>query len=348
MSGHIVNHEALAAYISDLMQTQGVPADEAQIIGEHLVEAEMFGVTSHGVSRTSTYMKRLHEGVVNAKWSYRIDAETQSIVKWDACNSMGMVTGVKAMQEAIDRAKESGICLVAANHSNHFGMAGYYARMAAQQGMLGICITNAPPNIAPTGSSRAYMGTNPIALAAPRNGRPVILDMATSVVAMGKLVVAQKLGKAIPEGWALTAEGKPTTDPNEGVKGTMMPIGGYKGYGLALFVDIFCGILADAETGPHMNNLWHDFVNPQNVGHCFCAIDISKFLPLSYFTEKMERMIAEIKALPKIEGVSEIYMPEEIEFAKRDRAVQEGIPLADAIYNELAEQGRIYGVEMKI
>ena len=338
MSGHIVNHEALAAYISDLMQTQGVPADEAQIIGEHLVEAEMFGVTSHGVSRTSTYMKRLHEGVVNAKWSYRIDAETQSIVKWDACNSMGMVTGVRAMERCIEKARENGACVIAACHSNHFGMAGHYAAMAAREGMIGFCVSNAPPNIAPWGSHTAYLGTNPISIAAPRRGEPMLLDIAPSVVAMGKL------GKSIPEGWAITADGLPTTDPNLGMKGTVLPIGGHKGYGLSLFVDVVSGILSGAQFGPHLNNMWNDFVNPQDVGHLFVAIDIAKFVGVDTFVDRLEAMISEIKALPKNPGVEEIFLPGEIETRKMAQAEKDGLVLSDVVYSELCGMAESYGI----
>ena len=347
MSDHILSCEALQDYCAKLMMTAGVPADEADMVARHLVEAELCGVSSHGVSRTSIYLKRLTTGVVNAKWEHKIEQEYPASIQWDACNSMGMVTGVKAMERCIEKAREAGCCFIAVNHSNHFGMAGYYARMAAEAGMIGVCCTNAPPNIAPWGSYRPYMGTNPIAIAAPRKGDPVVLDMAPSVVAMGKVILAAKLGQPIPEGWALTADGRPTTDANEGKNGTVLPIGGPKGYGLALFVDILCGLLSGAQFGPYLGNMWNDFVNPQNVGHIFCAIDISKFTDPAIFEERMERMAADIKALPKNPGVEEIFLPGEVERNKKAAAQAGGVKLSDVVYQELLELGKPFGLTLE-
>ena len=348
MSDQTVASRDLEQFCAELMMAEHVPEEEAHIVASHLVEAEMYGVSSHGVSRTSIYLKRLHEGVVNAKWDYKIQEEHPASILWDACNSMGMVTGVRAMERCIEKARESGCCLIAANHSNHFGMAGYYARMAAEQGMIGVCGTNAPPNIAPWGSYKAYVGTNPLAISAPRNGDPVLLDMAPSVVAMGKVILAAKLGKSIPEGWAITADGRPTTDPNEGMKGTVLPIGGPKGYGLSLFMDILCGLLAGAEFGPYLGNMWNDFVHPQNVGHIFFAIDISKFTDLETFKGRLEHMIADIKSLPKNPGVSEIFLPGEIEQSKKKKALESGIQLSEVVYNELVELGKTYSIQQRI
>ena len=348
MEEYTVFPGVLEEYCAKLMMTQGVPADEALIICHHLVEAECYGLSSHGVSRTAIYLKRLETGVVNARWDHKIIQEYPASIQWDSCNSMGMVTGVRAMERCIEKAREAGCCVIAANHSNHFGMAGYYARMAAEQGMIGFCISNAPPNIAPTGSHKAYVGTNPISIAAPRRNEPMLLDIAPSVVAMGKVILAAKLGHSIPEGWAITADGRPTTDPNEGQKGTVLPIGGHKGYGMSLFVDVVSGILSGAQFGPYLNNMWNDFVNPQDVGHFFAAIDISKFIGVDLFVEKIEKMAADIKALPKNPGVSEIFLPGEIEVGRKARAIKEGLVLSDVVYNELVGLGRTYGVEPAI
>jgi len=348
MENRIIPQAALTEYCARLMMTQGVPEDEAMIIGRHLVAAEMMGVTSHGVNRTMIYLKRLETGVVNPKWDHKILKESAASVQWDACNSMGMVTGVKAMEKCIEKARESGCCFITVNHSNHFGMAGYYARMAAEAGMIGVCGTNAPPNIAPTGSHKPYMGTNPLAVCAPRRGDPILLDMAPSVVALGKIIIAAKLGKSIPEGWALTADGRPTTDPNEAMKGTMMPIGGPKGYGLSFFMDVLCGPLSGAQFGPYLNNMFHDFENPQDLGHIFFAADISHFVDLEEFKDRIEIMAADIKALPKNPGVSEIFLPGEIEVNRRKAAEEAGVPVPESVYNDLAELGKSHGVAVTI
>ena len=185
-------------------------------------------------------------------------------------------------------------------------------------------------------------------MAAPAEGEPVLLDMAPSVVAMGKVILAAKLGKSIPEGWAITADGRPTTDPNEGMKGTVCPIGGPKGYGLSLFMDIMCGILSGAQFGPHLNNMWNDFENPQDVGHMFLCVDVSKFVPLDEFKSRIAQMKEEIKALPKSPGVSEIFLPGEIEQRRRAERKANGIELSDVVYEELRGLGEQYGVEFTL
>jgi LDH2 family malate/lactate/ureidoglycolate dehydrogenase len=172
--------------------------------------------------------------------------------------------------------------------------------------------------------------------------------MAPSVVAMGKVILAAKLGKPIPEGWALTKEGKPTTDSNLGKQGTVVPIGGPKGYGLSLFMDVLCGILSGAQFGPHLGNMWNDFTNPQNVGHFFCAIDVSRFTDPEVFKTRIGQMICEIKALPKNEGVAELFMPGEIEQRRRAERKAKGIPMEDVVYEELRGLGQKYGAAFSI
>ncbi len=344
METHNVNWETLRTQCQNLMMCLNVPETEAWTIADNLVDADLCGVESHGVSRMAIYMKRLKSGVVNIKGELVIIQEHPSSILLDGCNSMGMVSGVKAMQRCIEKARDSGCCFVAVNHSNHYGMASYYVKMGADAGLVAFSGTNAPPNIAPWGSSVAYMGTNPLAIAVPTLGEPMILDMAPSVVAMGKVILAAKLGKMIPEGWAQTKEGKPTTDPNEGMKGTVLPIGGPKGYGLSLFMDVLCGVLADAEFGPHLNNMWSDFENPQNVGHVFCCIDISKFVDLDRFKERMQQMISEIKTLKKNPSVEEIFVPGEIEQRRRTERKNVGLDLHEVVYNEIRALCEEHGV----
>ncbi|MDR1903693.1 MAG: Ldh family oxidoreductase [Treponema sp.] len=342
METRLVNWKPLKDYCRRLLQTQGMPEDEALIVADCLVDADLCGVESHGVSRMTIYLKRLEEQVVNPVCKIEIEREYPGSAAINACNSMGMVAGKRIMQICIDKAKQNGSCFITVNHSNHFGMAYYYVKMAAEQNMVGITATNAPPNIAPWGSFQAYMGTNPVAIGVPTGAEPIILDMAPSVVAMGKVIMAAKLGKPIPEGWALTAGGQPTTDPQEGMKGTVLPIGGPKGYGIALFVDILCGALSGAQFGPHLGNMWNDFVNPQNVGHIFSCIDISKFLPPEEFKKKADQIRREIKALPRNPGVAEIFMPGEIEWKRAAERREQGIAIPETVYQELKQLGEKY------
>jgi len=345
---HNVDWEKLRAYCQRLFISQGMPEDEAFIAADCLVDAEMCGVPSHGVSRTSIYLKRLQTKVVAGKFHPVVEKESPASVLLNAGNGMGMVAGRYAMQLAVYKAKENGSCFVFVNNSNHLGMVGYYVRHAAEQGMLGFATTSAPPAMAPWGSKESFLGTSPIAVAVPSHGEPVLLDMAPSLVAMGKVILAAKLGTGIPEGWALDRDGKPTTDPKEGMKGTVVPIGGAKGSGLSMFSQILGGIMSGAEYGPHVNSMWDDFVNPQRMGHLFVAMDISKIVDLDAFKDRLQALREEIKALPKIEGVSEIFMPGEIEQNMRAKRKANGIEISDVVYQELTDLGEQYGVEFTI
>jgi LDH2 family malate/lactate/ureidoglycolate dehydrogenase len=348
MSAHIVQWKTLRAYCQKIFMSLGVPREEALVVADCLVDADLCGVESHGVSRMTIYSKRLETKVVSPVFKVSAERDYPAGLTLNGGNSMGMLTGKYAMEKCVERARVNGGCFIVVNNSNHYGMASYYVNMAARAGMIGLSATNAPPNIAPWGSYKAYVGTNPLAIAAPTAGEPVLLDMAPSVVAMGKVILAAKLGKPIPEGWALTKEGKATTDPNLGKQGTVVPIGGPKGYGLSLFMDILCGILSGAQFGPYLGNMWNDFVNPQNVGHFFCAIDISKFTDLETFKTRLAQMIRDIKALPKNEGVSEIFLPGEIEQRRRAERKANGIPVEDVVYGELRDLGKKYGVEFDL
>jgi len=344
METYNVNWESLRKYCTDLFTSLHMPIDDAFVVADNLVDADLCGVESHGVSRMSIYMKRLETGVVSKNAKIEVIQEHAASLALSASNAMGMVAGKYAMEHSIEKAKESGCCFTTVRNSNHYGMSGYYANMAAQANMVCITGTNAPPNIAPWGSYRPYQGTNPIAFAVPTQNQPIILDMAPSVVAMGKVILAAKLGKDIPEGWALTKDGNPTTDAKEGVEGTVLPIGGPKGYGIAMFVDILSGILSGAMFGPHINNMWSDFENPQNVGHFFIVADISKFVDIDEFKTRVGQMIGEVKALPKNPGVEEILLPGEIEQRLRKERKQKGLEISEVVYEELKSLGTKYGV----
>ncbi|MGN0372421.1 MAG: Ldh family oxidoreductase [Enterocloster sp.] len=348
MSEHNVKWTELRELCQKLMMEEKMSEEDAFICADNLVDADLCGVESHGVSRMTNYMKRLRTGVVDSKGRCRTEKEYPGSLYVNGGNAMGMIVGNYTMGRCIEKARESGCCFATASNSNHFGMAAYYVRMAAEAGMIGIAGTNAPPNLAPWGSPQKYMGTNPIAFGAPTSDIPVILDMAPSVVAMGKIILAAKLGKKIPEGWVVTKEGLPTTDPVVGQYGTLVPIGGAKGSGLAIFMEIFCGILAGAAVGPHINHFWNDFEHPQNVGHFFCAVDIDKFVGLDRFKENIDQIIGEMKALPKNPGVEEIYMPGEIETRKRQDRRANGIQLSDSVYEELRVLAEQYHVDFTI
>lgn len=335
----------LLTYCKNVLAASGVDEDCAQAVAEVLIDADLTGVSTHGVSRMSIYMQRMEKGVVSRDNNIRILKEGPSTAVIDAGNTLGAPSAKFAMETCIRKASESGCCFATVKNSNHFGATAFYTKMAAEKGMIGFACTNLTGKIAPFGSSDPFMGTNPISIAVPSNDLPVVLDMTPSVVALGKLILAQKLGQSIPLGWALDSDGKPTTDPAAGRKGSLIPIGGPKGSGLAIMVDILSGVLSGAGYGPHLHDLY-EFDAPQGVGHFMGAIDISRFLELDAFKSAMSQMIREIKGLRKAEGFTEILMPGELELTRSLKNQEEGISLPDPVYEELVELGRPYGLSL--
>ena len=336
---------ALRGYCVSVLTASGVERSCAEAVADALIDAELTGVSTHGVSRLAVYMQRMDAGVMSRENNIRIVRESTSTLVVDAGNSLGAAAAKFAMERCIAKAKETGCCFASVHSSNHFGTAAYYTRLAAAQDMIGFACTNLKGKIAPFGSAEPYMGTNPISVAAPSDDLPVVLDMAPSVVALGKLILAQKLGKSIPEGWALDKDGNPTTDPAEGRKGMLTPFGGPKGSGIAIMIDIASGILSGGGFGNHLTGLY-EMTGPQGVGHFMGAIDVSHFTDLEAFKEKVSEMSAEIKALKKAPGVQEILMPGDLEANKRAANEANGIEVEEPVYQELLKLGKPYGLSL--
>ena len=338
-----VKPENLEAFCLDILKKHGVESQCAQTVAHCLVDADLCGISTHGVSRLAIYLERLDAGVVSKENRITIERESPAALVVNAGNSLGMPAAKFTMEKCIEKAREAGCCFATVKNSNHFGAAAYYTRLAAEQGMVGICAANLTSKIAPYGASEPYMGTNPISIASPGEEGAVVLDMAPSVVALGKLIMAQKLGKPIPEGWALDKDGHPTTDPAEGRKGSLLPIGGPKGSGLAIMIDILCGVLSGGKFGPHLHDLYGDMQNSQEVGHFIGAIDISHFVEVDTFRSGVAQMRREIKSLRPAEGVSEIFMPGEGSDNRCKKNLEQGISLPDEIFGELLAIGKACG-----
>lgn len=336
----------LKDYCQKVMEAHGVDTDCAAVVADMLIDAELTGVSTHGVSRLAIYIQRLDKGLVSRHNEARILRESPSALMVDAGNSLGAVGASFAMEACIRKARETGCCFAAVNHSNHFGAAAYYTRMAAREGMIGFCCTNLTAKIAPHGAAEPFMGTDPISVAVPSEGYPVVLDMTPSVVALGKLILAQKLGKEIPLGWALDKDGNPTTDPAAGRAGSLIPIGGPKGSGLALVVEILSGILTGAGTATHLHDLYK-FDAPQGVGHFLGAIDVSHFLPEESFRAGVSAMSAEIKGLKRVQGVDEVLLPGERSAKSAEKKSVEGIDVPEAVCQELAALGAPFGLTLE-
>ena len=249
------------------------------------------------------------------------------------------------MDLAIDMAREHGVGAVGVRASSHFGMGALYVERAADAGMIGFAFTNATPNMPPAGGRGRFLGTNPIAVGVPnQDGDPLVLDMATSVVARGKIVMAEKEGRSIPPGWAIDAEGRPTVEPSAALVGAVLPMAGYKGAGLALIIDVLCGVLTGAAFGTHVVDLYDTGADRQNVGHFFVALDVEAFMPADAFNARINQYIAEVRSQPRLPDVEHIFLPGELEFAAARRSRVEGVPVSPAGWNELNEMADRWNV----
>ncbi|MGB9866795.1 MAG: Ldh family oxidoreductase [Bacillota bacterium] len=329
---------SLKRMVVDVLTKLGVGWEHASTVADVLVSADLRGVDSHGVARLPIYCRRIKAGAINTKPSIRVVNETPATAVVDGDNGFGHVAGKFAMDLCIRKAREHSVAVVGVRNSNHFGIGAYYAMMALAHNMIGFAATNASPLMAPFGGSTAMLGTNPFCLAVPAGKElPLVLDMATSQVARGKIEMCLREGKKIPLDWALDQSGKPTDDPAEALKGTLLPLGGHKGYGLSMAVDLLCGLMVGAAYLNHVGSLFGNLSRPQNVGHLFMALDVSNFMPVEEFETKMDEYLRAVKASPRAQGVTEIFVPGEIEFRATRERLARGIPIKDEVIEELQE-----------
>ncbi len=314
------------------------------MVADSLVRANLEGTDSHGVSRLPVYVRRMGEGRISTRPNVKVEHHG-SVLRVDGDNALGQVASYKALKAAIPVARETGLAGAAVRHSNHFGTAAYYCQIACDEGLALIATTNSPPGIAPWGGRKAYLGTNPIAFGFPvENGPPVIVDMSSSVVARGRMINAARENVPIPEGWATDEEGLPTTDAAAALRGAGLPLGGAKGYALALAVEILSGVLTGASFGPHVNNLYGEGGPPSDVGHCFILMDVSRWLPEKDYDAAIEQLLREIKASPRARGVGEILYPGERRRRTYLERNEQGIALPDAARAELAALAEEHGI----
>jgi L-2-hydroxycarboxylate dehydrogenase (NAD+) len=338
----LVDHHKLTGFVAAAFEKLGVPPQDAAIAANVLVMADLRGVDTHGVIRFnpgSWYVKWLRDGEMTPAPKIRIVSEAGSSALLDGDRGIGMVIGHRAMELAIEKAKVSGVGMVGVCNSRHFGMSAYYAMRALPHDMIGIAMTNAGRQVVPTFGSEARFGTNPICFAAPaQNELPFVIDMATTTAAAGKLELAARRGASIPLGWALNEKAEPTSDPSIAQKARrLLPLGGtreggsHKGYGLAILVEILCGVLTGTVTALNQNQ------DPR--GHFFAAIKIDAFRPVSEFKSDMDRLISELKSTQPIAGQERVYVAGEIEFKTAKRRAEEGIPLLDSVIKGLRDVG---------
>ncbi|MBM7651819.1 Ldh family oxidoreductase [Neobacillus cucumis] len=337
----------LQLFCQEVFEKAGVLKKNAEIVADSLIQADLRGVDSHGVVRTAIYVERIEKNMINPFADPEIEAEDTSTVLVNGNNNLGAVVGTKAVEIAMEKAKANGAAIVGVKGSNHFGTGAFYTLKAIEKDMILLVMSNASQTMPPTGGKRPFIGTNPLAIGVPAGKEaPFILDMATSVVARGKIIVASQKGQDIPLGWAVDKNGKPTTNADDALEGAVLPVGGPKGYAISMFIDILAGVLTGAGFGKYVHNMYENWDEPQNVGHIFIAIDINRFIPIELFKERIDRYISEIKAEPKADGVEEILIPGEIEFRKVIERKKNGIELPEKVAAELDNIGQRYGVDL--
>lgn len=338
----LYNTDKLKTFTARIMQKAGLEKDDSLIFAESLINADMRGIDSHGISRLTAYSRRVREGLVEGNVRPVVVKDAGSMLLVDAQNGMGAVTAHHTMKLCVERAEQNGCCFAAVKGGNHFGYAAFFTEYAAARDMIGVAIANGPPAIPPTGGSKAMLGTNPISVAIPAHRRrPLVLDMATSIVARGKITLAKKEGRPIPDFWGIDSQGNPTTDP-ERVQ-AVLPAGGAKGYALSLIAEILCSCLSGALNGQMMGG-FYDYSSIQNSGFFLGAIYIGGIMQADMFKDSVDSLLDSIKASPKAEGVAEIMIPGEIEYNNYDAAEKNGVSLSQAIVKELLALGEQYGV----
>lgn len=330
--------EELQNLVSQLAAGMGVPPGDAALFAEVLVDADLHGVSTHGVSRLNIYFRRIEAGLIDPKAALAVDRRTGSILALDAGNGLGQVQARKALDMLMPLARQNGLAAATIRNSQHFGALSWYCNYAASQRLVLLAMTNCEPAMSPEGGYEAFFGTNPIAASFPTGkGFPVKIDLSTSIVARGNIIAAQKRNEPIPPGWALDHDGKPTTDASEALLGTVLTMAGHKGYALALMVELFSGVLSGAAIGPDVGSMYKNLDRKQDVGHFFCLFDIAAFLDYSEYLRRIDETIDRIKASKIRPGVEEILVPGERSARKaRGNSVQ-GIPVSNETLAELEQ-----------
>ncbi|GAA5344979.1 malate dehydrogenase (NAD) [Planifilum fimeticola] len=332
--------EDLERFARAVLVSLRVPERDAELVSDSLIRSNLAGIDSHGISRLTIYAKRVREGRIAAKPEIRI-TRSGAVLRVDGGNGLGQVVAMRALEAAIPVAEQSGLAGIAIRRSNHYGAASYFCEWACRKNRALMALTNSPPGIPPHGGKKAFLGTNPIAFGFPtRQGPPLIVDMSSSVVARGKIILAAREGKAIPPGWAIDREGRETTDPVEALQGAVLPFGGVKGYALAAAVEVLSGVLSGAAFGPHVRNLYEEGHAAADVGHFFILMDLSRWMPIDVYFRRIEQFLRELKSVPRAEGAEEILYPGEGRERRIRRRLKEGIPLSREVVSDLEELGR--------
>lgn len=330
--------QALKEFCIQVLKRLSVPEEFAYITADAIIRANLEGVDSHGISRLAIYAKRLQERRINPVPRITVEKKGAAVLLVDGDNGLGQVVAARAVAEGTALVKETGVVAIAVKKSNHFGAAAYFCQLAAREQLVALAFSNSPPGIPPWGGVKPFFGTNPIAFGFPTGTDwPVIVDLSTSVVARGKIILAAQQGVPIPIGWAIDEHGRMTQDPQAALRGAVLPVGGAKGYALALAIELLAGVLTGAAYGPHVSALYDEAVVPANVGHFFILLDIAAFMSVERFTELIQTFLDEVKAVPRAAQVEEILYPGERRGRERAARLAKGIALPSEVEQELRQ-----------
>ena len=320
--------------VINIFKKFGLNNNHAIISANAIINAEVVGAHSHGLSRLKMYCDRISKKVINAKPKIKIKKISQSISLIDADDSIGFVAADIAIKKCIQNAKKTGIGMVAVKKSGHYGLSGYYAEQATRKNLITMIYTNAPPAVAPYGASKSLFGTNPICFGTPTGSKvPFILDTSISMINRGKIRLAERKNKKIPQGVALDKFGKPTTDAKKALSGVQLPIAGFKGSGLAWMVDILSGVLTGSNHSGRVKDPFDDFSGPQNIGHLFITFKTNLFV--KNYNNQIKKNIKTIKNLPKIKGIKKIMYPGENKFNRYKINLKKEIKISKMIEKDL-------------
>jgi LDH2 family malate/lactate/ureidoglycolate dehydrogenase len=335
--------DALEDFTFRAFMAMGVNAEEARMCTNGLMQSELHCLPGQGqgVRRLPTYLERISKGYVQPGAPFEILKESPALALVDAHNGLGSAVGQRSIRLAVEKAKISGVGTVVVRNSTHFGSSGVHARAALEADCIGLAMTNAGPEMAPWGAASGVVGTNPWGIAAPTGGAfPVVLDIALTTAGKGMMLWFEREGRKMPLDWALTPEGNETDDPTAAMKGALLGIGQYKGYGLSMLTDVMTGVLAGAGFGlmPYSNPA------KQDVSHTFIAIDIAWFMPVAEFKARMDAFIAQIKAAKLRPGFSEVMVPGEIDYRREQEYRADGARLDAVIFDQLAQLAEKLGI----
>lgn len=338
-----VEPDALRHLVTRIFASTGLHADHAHLIADTMVQADVWGHQSHGVLRVPWYYARLRSGAIDCRATPEIVHDAKAVAIIDGRDGLGQVTAQRAMEEALRRADDYSVGVIAVRNSNHFGTCMYFSRQAAQRGYVAMLMSNAGPNMAPWGGLKKKIGTNPWSIAVPGRRSPVVMDMANSGVARGKIYLADKRGESIPAGWAIDAQGRPTTDPHKAIEGFILPMAGHKGYVMGVMIDILSGVLSGSKFLDDVHGPY-DPVNRSGAGHLMIALKVDAFQPLPEFLDRMDTYIRSLKDVPLAEGHHTVYYPGEMEEESAARTAGTGLQLPAETLRSLKDVAREAGL----